>query len=120
SAASRSRRPGPSRTRTTTASNSERSLRPERQGPIPMSLRDDRAAVLAGDPRYSIHAYIFVFEALEFTKNLKKRPPARPRGASRAASAARHVSGRELCEGARLLALEQYGLMALTVLALWG
>ena len=31
-----------------------------------------------------------------------------------------HVSGRELCEGARRLALEHYGLMALTVLNLWG
>ena len=32
----------------------------------------------------------------------------------------RHVSGRELCDGARRLALAQYGLMALTVLNLWG
>ena len=29
-----------------------------------MSLRDDLAGVLARDPRYSIHAYAFVFEAL--------------------------------------------------------
>ena len=30
------------------------------------------------------------------------------------------MSGRELCEGARRLALDNYGLMALAVLSLWG
>ena len=40
-----------------------------------MSLRDELAGVLARDPRYSIHAYAFVFEALEYTKKLKKRAP---------------------------------------------
>ena len=40
-----------------------------------MSLRDDLAGVLARDPRYSIQAYAFVFEALEYTKSLKKRTP---------------------------------------------
>ena len=64
-----------------------------------MSLRDDLAGVLARDPRYPIQAYAFVFEALEYTKNLKKRRPgARPgrgkalgrsRGTSPAASFAR-------------------------------
>jgi uncharacterized repeat protein (TIGR04138 family) len=88
-----------------------------------MSLRNDLAGVLARDPRYSIHAYAFVFEALEYTKrSLKKRVQARSRSRARgkAFTAAHHVSGRELCEGARRLALEHYGLMALTVLSLWG
>ena len=86
-----------------------------------MSLRDDLAGVLAHDPRYSIHAYAFVFEALEYTKkSLKNRRPARSRSSGKSPGALRHVSGRELCEGARQLALEQYGLMALTVLNLWG
>ena len=86
-----------------------------------MSLRDDLAGVLARDSRYTIQAYIFVFEALEHTKGLRarSRPKAKGRGRART-SATRHVSGPELCEGARLLALENYGLMALTVLALWG
>jgi uncharacterized repeat protein (TIGR04138 family) len=84
-----------------------------------MTLRNDLAGVLARDPRYTIHAYAFVFEALEFTKGLKKRSHGRARGAGRAAPS-RHVSGRDLCEGARRLALEQYGLMAMTVLGLWG
>jgi uncharacterized repeat protein (TIGR04138 family) len=86
-----------------------------------MSLRDDLAGVLARDPRYSIHAYAFVFEALEYTKrHLKKRSQARSRSKGKAFAAARHVSGRELCEGARRLAQENYGLMALAVLNLWG
>jgi uncharacterized repeat protein (TIGR04138 family) len=86
-----------------------------------MSLRDDLAGVLARDPRYSIHAYAFVFEALEFTKKQVKPQRKRPeRPGSKPRPASRHVTGRELCEGARRLALAQYGLMALTVLKLWG
>ncbi len=85
-----------------------------------MSLRNDLAGVLARDPRYTIHAYAFVFEALEFTKGLKKRSQGRVRGRTRPSASARHVSGRDLCEGARRLALDHYGLMALTVLKLWG
>jgi uncharacterized repeat protein (TIGR04138 family) len=85
-----------------------------------MSLRDELAAVLARDPRYSIQAYAFVLEALDFTKkHVKKRRQARSRSSGKSA-ATQHVSGRELCEGARRLALAQYGLMALTVLGLWG
>ncbi|GAC1463697.1 MAG: hypothetical protein NVSMB9_01450 [Isosphaeraceae bacterium] len=83
-----------------------------------MSLRSDLARVLARDPRFTIHAYAFVFEALEYSKSLKKR--VQGRGRARASVATRHVSGRELCEGARHLAVEHYGLMALTVLKLWG
>ncbi len=84
-----------------------------------MSLRDDLAGVLARDPRYPIQAYAFLFEALEFTKTLKKRSQPRSRSRMKAASA-HHVSGRELCEGARRLALRDYGLMAMGVLNLWG
>jgi uncharacterized repeat protein (TIGR04138 family) len=85
-----------------------------------MSLRDDLAGVLARDPRYSIQAYAFVFEALEYTKNLKKRNQSRNRTRSQPFTNTRHVSGRELCEGARRLALSHYGMMAMTVLNQWG
>lgn len=86
-----------------------------------MSLRDDLAGVLARDPRYPIYAYAFVLEALEYTKKtMKRRVRARRSRARGKASAAQHVSGRELCEGVRRLALDHYGLMALTVLDLWG
>ena len=84
-----------------------------------MSLRDDLAAVLARDARYPISAYAFVFETLEHTRNLRKKARGRGRR-GRGPSASRHVSGRDLCEGARDLALKQYGLMAMTVMATWG
>ena len=86
-----------------------------------MSLRDDLAGVLARDSRYSIQAYAFVLEALDFSKkSRKKRRPSRSRSSAKPLMAVQHVSGRELCEGARRLALAQYGLMTLTVLGLWG
>jgi uncharacterized repeat protein (TIGR04138 family) len=84
-----------------------------------MSLRDELAGVLALDPRYPIHAYAFVFEALEYTKNLKKRALARTRSRRRTTSS-RHVNGRELCEGARIMALSHYGMMSIAVLNQWG
>jgi uncharacterized repeat protein (TIGR04138 family) len=85
-----------------------------------MSLRDDLAGVLARDPRYSIQAYAFVLEALDFTKKSLKKRRVRSRSSGKPPATVQHVSGRELCEGARRLALAQYGLMALTVLGLWG
>jgi uncharacterized repeat protein (TIGR04138 family) len=86
-----------------------------------MSLQDDLAEVLARDPRYSIHAYAFVLEAIEYTnRNVKKRQHVRTRSGSKRRGPAWHITGRELCEGVRQLALSQYGLMALLVLDLWG
>lgn len=85
-----------------------------------MSLRDELAGVLARDPRYSIHAYAFVFETLEYTKNLKKRIQSRKKARDRRHPRSRHVTGRELCEGARMLALSHYGLLAMAVLNQWG
>ncbi|MDX2038865.1 MAG: hypothetical protein SFX72_19625 [Isosphaeraceae bacterium] len=83
-----------------------------------MSLRDDLANVLARDARYSIHAYVFVFEAIEFARKQKRVDSA---GKSRNKSKIdRHVTAKELCEGASQLALAQYGLLALGVLAQWG
>lgn len=84
-----------------------------------MSLRDDLANVLARDPRYSIHAYAFVFEALEYTKTMLRRTKGRQARRGRQL-VPQHVSGQQLCEGVRRLALDHFGLMALTVLNLWG
>ncbi len=86
-----------------------------------MSLRDELAGVLARDPRYTVHAYAFVFESLEFTKTLKKKARTRARARrGRPPAVSNHVTGRELCEGARDLALRHYGLLSMTVLSLWG
>ena len=58
------------------------------------------------EPRYHEHAYLFVLSALEYCQSkLTER---------------RHLSGRELLEGCRALAIERYGLLARTVLEYWG
>ena len=62
--------------------------------------------VLARDPRYRVEAYLFVHDAIEFTQARFT-----PR---------RHVTGRELLDGIRELALERYGRMAKAVLNSWG
>jgi uncharacterized repeat protein (TIGR04138 family) len=85
-----------------------------------MSLRNELAGVIARDPRYTFHAYAFVLEALEHSKSLKKRTLVRTRGRGKSAPQSQHVSGRELCEGLRRLALDHYGLMTLAVLKMWG
>ncbi len=62
--------------------------------------------IIEHDPRYTIDAYLFVYEALPVAQRLFQRE--------------RHVSGRELLEGIRILALERYGLLAKPVLNSWG
>ena len=58
------------------------------------------------EPRYHEHAYLFVLSALEYCQSkLTER---------------RHLSGRELLEGCRALAIDRYGLLARTVLEYWG
>ena len=58
------------------------------------------------DGRYEERGYLFVLAALEFAQH---RLPAR-----------RHLSGAELAWACRDFALEQFGLLASTVLAHWG
>jgi uncharacterized repeat protein (TIGR04138 family) len=84
-----------------------------------MNSRTDLVGVLARDPRYTIDAYDFVFQALEFTKRQKKTKTHSKTRASQG-EFSRHVSPRELCEGARDLALRSYGFLAYTVLKQWG
>jgi len=76
------------------------------------------AEVVGRDPRYAYEAYEFVFEALNHTQKLLGRlPPSElPEGAERQ----HHVSGPELLNGIRDLALREFGLMARTVFQLWG
>ena len=58
------------------------------------------------EPRFHEHAYLFVLSALEFSQS---RLPER-----------RHITGRELAESCRDLALDRYGVMARLVLDHWG
>ncbi|MDP6379842.1 MAG: hypothetical protein QF662_00735 [Phycisphaerae bacterium] len=64
-------------------------------------LRD----LLKKDPRYKHGAYEFVSAGLAYTVHKT--------------GATRHVSGKELCQGLREFAIEQFGLMARPVLQSW-
>lgn len=68
-------------------------------------------AILRRERRYDPLAYLFLKEALDFT--LK-------RAAEQNGGEPRHVSGAELCQGFRDLALQQFGPMAATLFDLWG
>ncbi len=57
-------------------------------------------------PRFHGKAYFFVLSALHRVLDTLDEP--------------RHISGRELAEGVRCLALERFGPMARTVLEHWG
>jgi uncharacterized repeat protein (TIGR04138 family) len=67
--------------------------------------------ILARDSRYTRDAYLFVREALDYTQRLVGKET---RGQIR------HVSGRELLDGIRQFALNQFGPMAVTVFEEWG
>jgi uncharacterized repeat protein (TIGR04138 family) len=66
------------------------------------------------DSRYDKRAYFFVRQGLDQTvKNLKKLDSDRVQRSA-------HVSPRELADGLRIFALDQYGPLAKTVLDSWG
>ena len=57
-------------------------------------------------PHYHEASYAFILAALHYVLERLEEP--------------RHISGRELAEGARELAIERFGPMARTVLEFWG
>jgi uncharacterized repeat protein (TIGR04138 family) len=63
------------------------------------------------DPRYAPDAYVFIREALDYTVKMLDKPADGP---------GRHVTGHELLDGVRTFALQEFGPMALTLLARWG
>lgn len=66
------------------------------------------------DSRFDRRAYHFVRQGLDATvKNLKKNDPGRIERSP-------HVSGRELLDGLRVHALDQFGPLSKTVLDSWG
>ena len=69
--------------------------------------------VAAIDARYSIEAYQFVKEALDYTNKLLKK-------ATLKSGTPQHITGKELLEGIRLYTLKQYGPMSKTLLEHWG
>ncbi len=65
--------------------------------------------------RFHPDAYRFVFEALHFTQQRLERSPS-----SEHDGEAAHITGQELVQGARELALQRYGLMSKLVFQHWG
>ncbi len=57
-------------------------------------------------------AYKFVFSALRFTQEQL--------GRDRSAEATGHISGPELLNGIRLLGLQHFGMLSITVFKTWG
>src|SRR5260370_23829973 len=72
------------------------------------------AEVVRKDPRYAYEAYEFVFAALHHTQKLLGRQPREHQG-EQGPEQQHHVSGKELLQGVRDLALREFGLMARTV-----
>jgi uncharacterized repeat protein (TIGR04138 family) len=72
--------------------------------------------VVRRDPRYAYEAYEFLFEALQHTQQMLGRVPP----AHAAPEEDYHVTGPELLDGIRDLALREFGLMARTVFHMWG
>jgi uncharacterized repeat protein (TIGR04138 family) len=76
------------------------------------------AELVQHDPRYAYEAYQFVFDALQHTQNALGKTP--PEEASQGEDAEQCVTPRELLDGARELALREFGLMARAVFHRWG
>ncbi|MHC4850750.1 MAG: Minf_1886 family protein [Planctomycetota bacterium] len=74
---------------------------------------EERIAMLRRrDRRYARNAYYFILDALDYTiEHL---------GRHRQVGEARHVGGREVLEGARELAAQEFGPMAQIVFKRWG
>ena len=63
------------------------------------------------DPRYHSDAYFFLVEALDVTvKDIRKNQP----------DHGRHVTGKELLDGIKECALDEFGPLTFTVFAEWG
>jgi uncharacterized repeat protein (TIGR04138 family) len=84
-------------------------------------MSDERAKLYAAavaDKRYAIEAYEFLCHALVFTQHQLDRVP--EPGLQPENAKDKHVSGQELLEGIRQLALEQFGPLAFIVFRSWG
>ena len=71
---------------------------------------------VARSTKYPLDAFLFVQHGLDFT--VKRMHGQHTESGT--ADESRHVTGRDLCVGIRDYALEQYGLLARTVLTRWN
>jgi uncharacterized repeat protein (TIGR04138 family) len=74
-------------------------------------------AVIQQDPRYAYEAYDFIFHAIQYTQRVTGREMPRE---GESVQKRHHVSGPELLEGIRQLALAEFGMLAKTVFHMWG
>ncbi|MFO7907372.1 MAG: Minf_1886 family protein [Planctomycetota bacterium] len=75
--------------------------------------------LLERDSRYKLEAYQFIREALAYAQD--ELGMARPAASDEEEPPPdAHLTGQQLCEAVRRLALEQFGLMARVVLNSWG
>lgn len=77
-----------------------------------INFDEELEKIVNKDRRYTHDAYLFVREALDYTQKMLGRPSKD--------DVPRHVSGRQLLDGIREFALQQFGPMSLTVLHEWG
>jgi uncharacterized repeat protein (TIGR04138 family) len=81
---------------------------------MPQKQQLDWKRILADAGPYPVEAFNFVREGLGFTvRQVHEAPESLP-------EPERHVSGQQLCMGLRDYAIEQYGLLARTVLEGWN
>lgn len=73
--------------------------------------------------RYHADAYRFVFEALQYTQEKLQKPRGpmmRDSESGEPEDEEAHISGQELLQGIRELALKRFGLLTRTVFQTWG
>jgi uncharacterized repeat protein (TIGR04138 family) len=75
-------------------------------------MKDPLREIAARDARYSVQAFQFLYDGLEFAVRLH--------GKEQAEGAERHVSAQELLEGLRQYALRLFGPLAAQVWRSWG
>jgi uncharacterized repeat protein (TIGR04138 family) len=90
-----------------------------------INVQDALDQIRKKDPRYDRDAYLFVREALDHTLKLMKKNERVEsiRGSRETVLEAKkmtHVSGQELLNGVRDLAVKQFGPLSKTVLEHWG
>jgi uncharacterized repeat protein (TIGR04138 family) len=73
---------------------------------MPKEIEEILQEIRDGDERYHVDAYDFILEALSYTQSKFRRT--------------KHVSGKELLEGIKILLMEKFGPLTLLVLKHWG
>jgi len=79
-----------------------------------LNSRNKIKEIIKKDTRYSLQAYQFIFEALDYTTNMLGK------NQHKTTDVDRHVTGKQLMEGIKQYAIKQFGFMTLTVFEQWG